>query len=178
MGGGEKLAKMVEIGDRTIRQHIESMLDLGSFEEIGTFSLSIRPEDRGRTPEDGKIGGHGSVDGRPVTIFGDDITVLRGSSSVVGTRKEYRLYQRALAMGIPVIHFGETGGGRIPDTMGAEGIFEPGELFTMGSRHHQVPMATAIVGQSFGGSSFFIWIVRFCRHDPRFLFGRNVPQSL
>ena len=57
-------------------------------------------------------------------------------------------------MGIPIVHFGETGGARIPDTMGAEGISEPGDLFTMGARHHQVPMATAIVGQSFGGSSF------------------------
>jgi acetyl-CoA carboxylase carboxyltransferase component len=66
--------------------------------EIGTFSRSIRLEDRERTPGDGKIGGHGTIDGRPVAVFGDDITVLRGSSSIVGTRKEHRLYERALAI--------------------------------------------------------------------------------
>jgi acetyl-CoA carboxylase carboxyltransferase component len=87
-------------------------------------------------------------------VFGDDITVLRGSSSIVGTRKEERLYERALAMGVPIVHFGQTGGARIPDTMGAEGISEPGGLFTLAARHHRVPMATAVVGQSFGGSSF------------------------
>ena len=154
MGGAAKVAAMRAQGDRTIREHIEGVLDSHSFSEIGTFSRSMRAEDRERTPGDGKVGGHGTIDGRPVAVFGDDITVLRGSSSIVGTRKEHRLYERAIAMGIPIVHFGETGGARIPDTMGAEGISEPGDLFTMGARHHQVPMATAIVGQSFGGSSF------------------------
>ena len=154
MGGTAKVERMRAEGDATIRQHIDGLLDAGSFRELGTFSRSLRPEDRLTTPGDGKIGGHGTVDGRPVAVFGDDITVLRGSSSIVGTRKEHRLYERALAMGIPIVHFGETGGGRIPDIMGSEGISEPGELFTMARRRHRVPMATAIVGQSFGGSSF------------------------
>ena len=154
MGGADKVARMRTEGDRTVREHIDGLLDPGSFRELGTFSRSLKESDRDRTPGDGKIGGHGEVDGRAVAVFGDDITVLRGSSSIVGTRKEYRLFERALAMGIPIVHFGETGGGRIPDIMGAEGISEPGELFTMGRRRHRVPMATAIVGQSFGGSSF------------------------
>ena len=102
MGGASKVRAMEDEGDRTIRQHIDAFLDDGSFREIGTFSRSLRPEMRDTTPGDGKIGGHGSVDGRPVAVFGDDITVLRGSSSIVGTRKETRLYDRALTMGIPV----------------------------------------------------------------------------
>jgi acetyl-CoA carboxylase carboxyltransferase component len=154
MGGAEKVARLRSEGQATVRDHIDGLLDQGSFRELGTFSRSMRPEDRDRTPGDGKIGGHGSIDGRPVVVFGDDITVLRGSSSIVGTRKEYRLYERAVAMGNPIVHFGQTGGARIPDTMGAAGISEGGDLFTMAARHHQVPMATAIVGQSFGGSSF------------------------
>jgi methylmalonyl-CoA decarboxylase subunit alpha len=115
----------------------------------------MRVEDRGRTPGDGKIGGHGRVEGRDVAVFGDDITVLRGSSSKVGSRKEVRLLERAMEMGMPLVHFGETGGARIPDIMGAEGISEAGEMFrSFSTRRHRVPMATAIVGQSFGGSSF------------------------
>src|SRR3954454_8574300 len=154
LGGADKVQRLHAEGQRTVREHIAGLLDAGSFSEIGTFSRSLRPEDRDRTPGDGKIGGHGTVDGRPVVVFGDDITVLRGSSSIVGTRKEERLYERALAMGVPIVHFGQTGGARIPDTMGAEGISEPGGLFPLAARHHRVPMATAIVGQSFGGSSF------------------------
>ena len=154
MGGSDKLSKMADEGDRTIREHIDGFLDAGSFREIGTFSTSIRPDQREKTPGDGKIGGHGTVDGRPVAVFGDDITVYRGSSSIVGTRKEHRLYERAMAMGTPIVHFGETGGARIPDTMGAEGISEPGGLFELAKRQHRVPMATMVTGQSFGGSSF------------------------
>ena len=154
MGGSDKLSKMADEGNRTIREHIDGFLDAGSFREIGTFSTSIRPDQRSKTPGDGKIGGHGTVDGRPVAVFGDDITVYRGSSSIVGTRKEHRLYERAMAMGTPIVHFGETGGARIPDTMGAEGISEPGGLFELAKRQHRVPMATMITGQSFGGSSF------------------------
>lgn len=154
MGGLDKLSKMADEGDRTVREHIDGFLDAGSFREIGTFSTSLRPDQRDKTPGDGKIGGHGTLDGRPVTVFGDDITVYRGSSSIVGTRKEHRLYERAMAMGTPIVHFGETGGARIPDTMGAEGISEPGGLFELAKRQHRVPMATMVTGQSFGGSSF------------------------
>jgi propionyl-CoA carboxylase beta chain len=98
MGGADKVAKMAADGDRTIRQHVDGLCDPGSFRELGTFSRSMRLEDRDRTPGDGKIGGHATVDGRPVAVFGDDITVLRGSSSIVGGRKEVRLYERALTM--------------------------------------------------------------------------------
>ena len=154
MGGADKVEGLHNDGLRTIRDHIDGFVDEGSFREIGTFSRSMRPEDRASTPGDGKIGGHGRVDGRPVAVFGDDITVKRGSSSIVGGRKEQRLYERAVAMGVPVVHFGQTGGGRIPDLIGSEGISEAGELFVMARRRHEVPMATAIVGQSFGGSSF------------------------
>jgi acetyl-CoA carboxylase carboxyltransferase component len=79
MGGADKVARMRAEGDRTVREHIDGLLDDGSFDELGTFSWSMRAEDRDRTPGDGKIGGHGTIDGRPVAVFGDDITVLRGS---------------------------------------------------------------------------------------------------
>ncbi len=154
MGGADKVAALHAEGQKTIRDHIDAFLDPGSFRELGTFSRSMRLADRASTPGDGKIGGHGTAEGRPVAVFGDDITVKRGSSSLVGGRKEHRLYERALAMGIPLVHFGQTGGGRIPDLIGSEGISEAGELFSMASRRHEIPMATAIVGQSFGGSSF------------------------
>ncbi|MGF1598806.1 MAG: acyl-CoA carboxylase subunit beta [Acidimicrobiales bacterium] len=154
MGGADKVAALHADGHRTVRDHLEVFCDPGTFTELGTFSRSMRLDDRATTPGDGKIGGHGMADGRPVAVFGDDITVKRGSSSIVGGRKELRLYERALAMGVPIVHFGQTGGGRIPDLIGSEGISEGGELFAMARRRHRVPMATAIVGQSFGGSSF------------------------
>lgn len=154
MGGADRVERLHADGRATIRDHIDALLDDGSFRELGTFSRSLRVEDRDSTPGDGKIGGEGKIDGRPVAVAGDDITVKRGSSSVVGSRKTARLYQRAVEMGVPYVYFGETGGGRIPDLIGAEGISDAMPSPEIATRRRSIPMATAIVGQSFGGSSF------------------------
>lgn len=155
MGGAAKVAALHERGERTIRDHIDGFTDASSFVEVGTFSRSLNPDDRDTTPGDGKIGGHATVAGRPVTVWGDDITVKRGSSSKGGSRKLERLIEAAFRAGNPLVHFGQTGGARIPDTLGTEGFVEvtPGGLLPV--RRRRVPMATAIVGQSFGGSSFY-----------------------
>ncbi len=154
MGSAKRVAAMRADGKPTIRDHIDAFLDEGSFREIGTFTRSLRHEDRATTPGDGKIGGEGTVDGRPVAVVGDDITVKRGSSSIVGSRKTSRLYHRALEVGFPYVYFGETGGGRIPDLIGAEGISDALPSPDIAARRRQIPMASVIVGQSFGGSSF------------------------
>ena len=61
MGGADKVARMAEEGDKTVRQHIDAFVDDGTFREIGTFSHSERPDVRDTTPGDGKIGGHANV---------------------------------------------------------------------------------------------------------------------
>lgn len=154
MGGSAKVKQIHDRGERTVRDHIGAFLDEGSFQEIGTFAHSLRTEDRDQTPGDGKVGGHGEVDGRGVTVCGDDITVKHGSSSIVGIRKLYRLFDRSMKMGIPFVQFAASSGGRIPDTIGAEGISEPGPLFSVAKRRHEIPMASAVLSPSFGGSSF------------------------
>jgi acetyl-CoA carboxylase carboxyltransferase component len=114
----------------------------------------MRQEDRHNTPGDGKVGGEGRVEGRSVSVAGDDITVKKGSSAIVGSRRLARLYERALERGMPYVYFGETGGGRIPDLIGAEGISDVAPSPYVARRRRQIPMASVIVGQSFGGSSF------------------------
>ena len=54
---------------------------------------------RDRTPGDGKIGGWGEINGRAATACGDDVTVLHGSSSVVGGKRMKRIYEQALTPG-------------------------------------------------------------------------------
>src|SRR3954470_22257106 len=91
MGGAHRIERLHARGERTIREHIDGLLDPGTFDEVGTFVRSARPEDFETTPGDGKVGGHGAVDGRPVTVAGDDVTVKRGSSSVMGSVRLKRL---------------------------------------------------------------------------------------
>jgi len=154
LGGAQRVAKVHERGGRTIREHIEGLLDPGSFDEVGTFVHSARAEDADHTPGDGKVGGHGTIAGRAVTVAGDDVTVKRGSSSVMGSERLRKLFAHAERCGHPIVYFGATGGARIPDTLGSAGFAQvypdPG-LFR---RRRRVPVVAVIVGDSFGGSSF------------------------
>lgn len=154
LGGPERVARIHARGGRTVRERIDALVDPGSFEEVGTFAVSATPADRASTPGDGKIGGHATIDGRPVSVAGDDITVKRGSSSLVGSRKLARIFEHALRAGQPIVYLGETGGARIPDTLGSEGFAQVPPAVGMSLRRRRVPVATAIVGPSFGGSSF------------------------
>ena len=69
MGGADRVAKMKKDGVPTIRDHIEGLLDQGTFRELGTHSRSMRLEDRLSTPCDGKVGGEGEINGKSVYQF-------------------------------------------------------------------------------------------------------------
>ena len=68
MGSADKVAKMSTEGDRTVREHIDAFLDEQAFREIGTV-VRCGSKERGKQHSDGKIGGHGTVDGRPVAVL-------------------------------------------------------------------------------------------------------------
>jgi acetyl-CoA carboxylase carboxyltransferase component len=154
MGGVARIERLHARGERTVREHIDALLDAGSFEEVGTFVHSLRAEDAADTPGDGKIGGHGTVEGRAVTVAGDDITVKRGSSSPMGSRRLGRLFAHAERCGHPIVYFGATGGARIPDSLGSAGFAQVAVDAELFRRRRRVPFITVIVGDSFGGSSF------------------------
>jgi acetyl-CoA carboxylase carboxyltransferase component len=154
MGGVARVERLHARGERTIREHIDALLDAGSFDEVGTFVRSVRPEDHDATPGDGKVGGHGTIDGRAVTVAGDDITVKRGSSSPMGSRRLGRLFAHAERCGHPIVYFGATGGARIPDSLGSAGFAQVAVDVDLFRRRRRVPLITVIVGDSFGGSSF------------------------
>jgi acetyl-CoA carboxylase carboxyltransferase component len=154
MGGADKVARLRAAGRRTARDHIAAFVDPGSFREVGLWARSERPEDHASTPGDGKIGGHATVDGRPVTVVADDVTVRRATSSLVGARKLQRIYEQAARAGNPFVYFGETGGARLPDSLSAAGYSSEPVFPWLAARGREIPVVAAIVGDSFGGSSF------------------------
>lgn len=153
MGGLARLEKLRADGRQNGRQRIEALVDPGSFVEIGTLTASEYPEQRAQTPGDGKIAGNATVAGRAVAVLADDITVKRATSATVGSRKLRRVYDDALRFGRPIIYLGETAGARLPDALGSEGFSKVAPPVYLGRRCRRVPLATAIVGESFGGSS-------------------------
>ena len=91
MGGAHRVQSLRDRGVLTARSRIDLLLDDGSFREVGTFAVSWNPEDRDGTPGDGRICGFGLVDGRPVAVEADDVTVKGASSAVVNLRRMDRI---------------------------------------------------------------------------------------
>ncbi len=150
----EAAAKLAALGKLSARARIDLLLDPGSFVEMGLHGHSQHPDLAARTPADGIVTGHGTIDGRVVYVTSDDATVLGGTRGRVGELKASRVRAAALAHRKPFIALMEAGAARVQETYGAmaAGIGSRfGEHLRM-SGH--VPQAAAILGAAFGGPSF------------------------
>lgn len=154
LGGAERVAALRAAGRRTARDWIDDLTDPGSFVEVGAFVQPERHDQRNGAYGDGKIGGHARVAGRPVTVGADDLTVKAGTDAASNKRRMDRLYHQALEFGNPFVYFGQAAGSRIPDILGSERMSRGSGLGEIAVRRRQVPMAMAIVGRSYGESSF------------------------
>jgi acetyl-CoA carboxylase carboxyltransferase component len=155
MGGTKRIDAIHAEGRWTAREHIDALLDEGSFREFGTFAVSEVPEDREATPGEGKIAGRGKVEGRTIAVIADDATVKRGSTSMVGARKVSQMFNAAFRDGLPIVYYGETAGARIPEIMGSENFSLMPPPDYVAQRRRRVPMVSVITGDSFGASSFY-----------------------
>jgi len=161
MGGPDKIEAQRRRGRLTARERIHALLDSGSFIEIGALAHSERDEVADRSPGDGKIIGLGTINGRKVGVGADDVTVFHASSSYVGMKKVDRIENMAFKHGFPFIFLGECGGARIPDIMTSRGLPRFGVSLDLMKRNRTVPMVTAILGESFGGSSWYAAVSDF-----------------
>lgn len=155
MGGDQKLANRKAEGHLNARERLDQLLDAGSFHESGLFATSYRAEARERTPADGKIGGFGTVDGRPVAVVSNDFTVMGASSSVVNGKKIRHIREVASRSGMPLIFLGESTGARMPDRMGAEGRAILGQDPHEYQRLRQSPWISALLGACYGSSTWY-----------------------
>lgn len=154
-GRADAVAKQHRRDKLTARERIATMLDAGSFRELGELVEPLRDTEltsRLDAPADGVITGTGTVDGRPVCIIADDFTVLGGSVGVVGGAKVEHLLTRAEKYGLPVIWLLEGAGHRIQDGLDSRHFSSAGPVFWHLSRlSGWVPMAMAVLGPGYAG---------------------------
>lgn len=161
MGGPEAVGAIHAAGRRTAREHIAEFVDPGSFGEIGTFATFV---DKVTAPDRGPygggiIGGHATLDGRPVTVAVDDDSVAVPARRSTG--KAARLYQMALQQHRPYIEIAH--GDTVPSLAARPGKTGTANARTFGAepafpylleRQRAIPVVSMVLGDTSGASSF------------------------
>ncbi len=165
----EAVARRRQKNQRTARANIEDLCDPGRFIEYGALAIAAQRGRRSmedlisKTPADGLITGIGSVNG---SQFGDDqarclvmaydYTVLAGTQGYFNHKKKDRILKLAYEQRLPLIFFGEGGGGR-PGDVDADGVVVAGlDLSTFAlfaGLSGRVPMIGLVSGPCFAGNA-------------------------
>jgi propionyl-CoA carboxylase beta chain len=152
-GSARAVAKQHAKGKKTARERLEALLDEGSFVELDAFARHRSRAfgvEANRPYGDGVITGYGSIDGRQVCVFSQDVTVYGGSLGEVYGEKIVKIQEMALRNGVPLIGINEGGGARIQEGVVSLGLY--GEIFNNHVKASGViPQISLIMGAAAGG---------------------------
>ena len=154
---------------RTARANVEDLCDPGSLIEYGALAIAAQRKRRSvddliaKTPADGLIAGVASINGSlfpedkaRAMIMAYDYTVLAGTQGFFNHKKMDRMLHLAHEQKLPLIFFGEGGGGR-PGDVDAGGVVVAGlDLGTFGSFARlsgYVPVVGVVSGPCFAGNA-------------------------
>ncbi|TRY19789.1 acyl-CoA carboxylase subunit beta [Tessaracoccus rhinocerotis] len=140
-------------GKLTARERVLALLDEDSFSELDEFArhrtTSFGMAER-RPYGDGVITGTGTVEGRPVCVFSQDVTVFGGALGEVYGTKIVKVMDLAMRTGVPLIGINEGGGARIQEGVVSLALY--GEIFRRNTRASGViPQISLIMGPAAGG---------------------------
>jgi methylmalonyl-CoA decarboxylase subunit alpha len=152
LGGPERVARQRAAGKLDARERIASLLDSGSFSEIGTLA-------GGPVPADALVAGSGTVGGRPVMVGAEDFTTLGGSIGSANNAKRYRIAELALRNRIPLVMLLDGAGFRTTEE--AHGR-SPTDLLMQSKCSGRVPIVSAVLGASAGHGALVAPISDFC----------------
>ena len=152
-GSQRSVDKQHAAGKMTARERIEALLDPGSFTEFDEFARHRSVNfgmDAKRPFGDGVVTGYGTVDGRPVCVFSQDVTVFGGSLGEVYGEKIVKVLDFAMRNGCPIVGINEGGGARIQEGVVSLGLY--GEIFLRNVHASGViPQISLVMGAAAGG---------------------------
>jgi propionyl-CoA carboxylase beta chain len=168
----------------TARERIDALLDEGSFIELDEFARHRSTRfgmEKNRPFGDGVVTGYGTVDGRPVCVFSQDVTVFGGALGEVYGDKIVKVLDFAMKMGCPVIGINEGGGARIQEGVVSLGLY--GEIFHRTVRASGViPQISLIMGAAAGGHVYSPaltdFVVMVDRSSQMFITGPDVVRTV
>ena len=166
----EAVAKRYGRGYRMPRENIDQLVDDGSFKEYWPLIVARQHQRhdmetlRRNTPADGVVAGIGTIN---ADLFGEDdaramvvhydYTVLAGTQGGRNHYKQDRMFELAGRFRIPLILFGEGGGGRPGDDKRGPGVAFDTHTFTQFSKlSGLVPLVSVINGRTFAGNTALV----------------------
>ena len=166
----EAVAKRYARGYRMPRENIEQLADPGSFKEYWPLIVARQHTRhdmetlRRNTPADGLIAGLCTIN---ADLFGEeaaramlvhyDYTVLAGTQGGRNHYKQDRMFELAERFRIPLVLFGEGGGGRPGDDSKGPGVAFDTDTFTQFSKlSGLVPLISVINGRTFAGNTALV----------------------
>ena len=152
-GSAKAVERQHARGKLTARERIDLLLDPGSFVEFDSFarhrSTNFGLADN-RPYGDGVVTGYGTVDGRDICVFSQDVAVFGGSLGEVYGEKIVKILDFALHTGRPVVGINEGGGARIQEGVVSLGLYA--EIFKRNVHLSGViPQISLIMGANAGG---------------------------
>jgi propionyl-CoA carboxylase beta chain len=183
-GSARAVEKQHAAGKMTARERIEALLDPGSFTELDEFARHRSTNfgmDAKRPFGDGVVTGYGTVDGRPVCVFSQDVTVFGGSLGEVYGEKIVKVLDLAMRNGCPVVGINEGGGARIQEGVVSLGLYA--EIFRRNVHASGVvPQISLVMGAAAGGHVYSPaltdFIVMVDKTSQMFITGPDVVKTV
>jgi acetyl/propionyl-CoA carboxylase alpha subunit/acetyl-CoA carboxylase carboxyltransferase component len=166
----QAVARRHKLGHRMPRENIAQLADPGSFTEYWPLVVALQHDRhdmetlRRQTPADGLIAGMCRINGDQFAddtaramIVHYDYTVLAGTQGRRNHYKQDRMFELAHRSRLPVILFGEGGGGRPGDDNNGPRIAVDTTTFTTFSRlSGLVPLIGVVNGRCFAGNTALV----------------------
>jgi acetyl-CoA carboxylase carboxyltransferase component len=151
-GGTQAIERHHQRGKLTARERLALLFDDDSFVEVNQLAESQSvdfgmPEKK--VPGDGVVTGYGTIGGRLVFAYAQDVTVLGGSVGTIHGQKICRIMDEAIKVKAPLVALNDSGGGRLHEgffaSRGVAGMF-----YRNTAASGLIPQITGMMGSSAG----------------------------
>jgi acetyl/propionyl-CoA carboxylase alpha subunit/acetyl-CoA carboxylase carboxyltransferase component len=166
----DAVARRRKLGYRTARENIDRLVDPGSFKEYWPLVVARQHQRntiealRQNTPGDGVVAGMCSINGtlfdetrRRAVVVHYDYTVLAGTQGHRNHYKQDRIFELAQRFRLPLVLFGEGGGGRPgEDDIGPRVAVDTHTFTTFSQLSGLVPLVAIVNGRTFAGNTALV----------------------
>jgi acetyl/propionyl-CoA carboxylase alpha subunit/acetyl-CoA carboxylase carboxyltransferase component len=166
----DAVARRRKTGHRMPRENIARLVDPGSFNEYWPLVVARQHQRhsmealRKNTPSDGVVAGTCSINGAlfdesrsRAAVVHYDYTVLAGTQGHRNHYKQDRMFELAHRFRLPVVLFGEGGGGRPgEDYIGPRVAIDTPTFTTYSRLSGLVPLIAVVTGRTFAGNTALV----------------------